>query len=196
MPTKPSKLDCSDIIAPKSKDLLTGISKQHTWQNIQLKHGLREEEDFLLVTPQIFEFATTKYGLEGEPIIRYGIAQADGETVVELYLAKLNLLVVPNALFKFTCAKQVLISRNATLQDLEKKVIGVLNYYMYQNGNKSTILQKVRLWKSTSNNVEEIQQLDKKYQNYTKIKFDGLLLEDTTVDNMAIANDDILIVEL
>lgn len=115
MPTKPSKLDCSDIIAPKSKDLLTGISKQHTWQNIQLKHGLREEEDFLLVTPQIFEFATKKYGLEGEPIIRYGIAQADGETVVELYLAKLNLLVVPNALFKFTCAKQVLISRNATL---------------------------------------------------------------------------------
>ena len=67
---------------------------------------------------------------------------------------------------------------------------------MYQNGNKSTILQKVRLWKSTSNNVEEIQQLDKKYQNYTKIKFDGLLLEDTTVDDMAIANDDILIVEL
>jgi len=28
------------------------------------------------------------------------------------------------------------------------------------------------------------------------VKFDGVLLEDTTVDDMAIANDDILIVEL
>jgi len=34
MPIKPSKLDCSDIIAPKSRDLLTGISKQFAWQNI------------------------------------------------------------------------------------------------------------------------------------------------------------------
>lgn len=67
MPIKPSRLDCSDIVAPKSRDLLTGISKQSAWQNIQLKHGLREEEDFLLVTPQIFEFATKKYGLEETP---------------------------------------------------------------------------------------------------------------------------------
>jgi hypothetical protein len=40
---------------------------------VQLKSGLREEIDFMLVTPEIFEFAKEKYGLIGEPIERHGI---------------------------------------------------------------------------------------------------------------------------
>jgi len=58
------------------------------------------------------------------------------------------------------------------------------------------MISKVRLWKSASNSVEEILKIESRWRNYTKIKFDGILLEDTTVDDMAIANDDIIIVEL
>ena len=105
-----------------------------------MKPDLQEEVDFVLVTPEIFEFAVKKYGIEGEPIIRKGIKQADGETIVELYLPKLNLLVIPNSKFKFTCAKQLLISKNATLKDLENKIIAVLSLYLYQNGHKETLL--------------------------------------------------------
>ena len=94
--SKPGEIDNSDIIMTNIKSLLTDMAKNSKWQNIQLKSGLREEADFILVTPEIFEFAKEKYGLIGEPIERHGITQADGETVVELYLSKLNLLVVPN----------------------------------------------------------------------------------------------------
>jgi len=150
----------------------------------------------VLVTPEIFQFAVENYGIEGEPIIRHGIAQADGENIVELYLTKINLLVIPNLNFKFTCAKQILISRNATLSDLEKKIQALLSYFLYKNGKKEIMISKVRLWKSASNSVEEILKIESRWRNYTKIKFDGILLEDTTVDDMAIANDDIIIVEL
>jgi len=57
-------------------------------------------------------------------------------------------------------------------------------------------LNKVRIWKASSNNVEEILALDKKWKNFTQVQYDGLLLEDEKVDDMKIATDDILVVEL
>jgi hypothetical protein len=44
--------------------------------------------------------------------------------------------------------------------------------------------------------VEEILALDKKWKNFTQVQYDGLLLEDEKVDDMKIATDDILVVEL
>lgn len=58
------------------------------------------------------------------------------------------------------------------------------------------VFQKLRIWKSGSNNVDEITELEKKYRNFTTVKCDGLLLEDEKVEDMNIASDDILIVEL
>ena len=96
--------------------------------------------------------------------------------MVELYLSKLSLLVIPNTLFKFSCAQEILISRNGTLKDLETKTTRALNQYLYANGNKSEILKKVRIWKASNNNVEEILELTSKWKNYTQVNFDGLLL--------------------
>ncbi len=44
--------------------------------------------------------------------------------------------------------------------------------------------------------MEEILALDKKWKNFTQVQYDGLLLEDEKVDDMKIATDDILVVEL
>lgn len=116
--------------------------------------------------------------------------------MVELYLTKLNLLVVPNTSFKFSCAQQILISRNGTLKDLESKTIRALNQILYERGEKSIVVSKVRIWKASNNNVEEILELTKKWKNFTQVTFDGLLLDDEKVEDMQISNEDILIVEL
>lgn len=47
--------------------------------------------------------------------------------------------------------------------------------------------------------MDDILTLEKRQKNYTKIDFDGIRLdeaEEETVDDMAIANDDVIVVEL
>ena len=64
------------------------------------------------------------------------------------------------------------------------------------------MVNKLRLWKSMTNKLEELQEIDKKYKNYTQVKVDfhclnakeedkALLLED-----LQLAEDDIIVIEL
>jgi hypothetical protein len=70
---KPGKIDNSDITIQNNKTLLTDITKGSEWQNLQLKQGLSEGKDFMLVTPEVYKFAVDKYGVLGQPIERHGI---------------------------------------------------------------------------------------------------------------------------
>ena len=70
---KPGKIDNSDITIQNNKPLLTDITKGSEWQNLQLKQGLSEGKDFMLVTPEVYKFAVDKYGVLGKPIERHGI---------------------------------------------------------------------------------------------------------------------------
>jgi len=115
---------------------------------------------------------------------------------VELYLTKLDFVVVPNTLFKFNGPKSILISRADDLTQLEAKCVRVLNSYLYQNGNKSDTVKKVKIWKHKTNNLEEIKELEKKHKNFTSVKIDAFALENEKVEDMQIEPDDILIVEL
>jgi hypothetical protein len=60
---------------------------------------------------------------------------------------------------------------------------------------------KLRIWKSLTNNIEEIIELDKKVKNYTAVKIDALPLNITEeskgqlIEDADIADDDILIIE-
>ena len=36
------------------------------------------------------------------------------------------------------------------------------------------MIGKIRLWKSLTNNIEEIQEIDKKFKNYTTVKIDAI----------------------
>lgn len=79
------------------------------------------------MTPEVFAFAEKIYGIQGRPVVRHGIKQADGETVVELYLKKLEIFPVPSTQFQINGAKSILISRVSTVKELLSKIIRVLN---------------------------------------------------------------------
>ena len=155
---KPGPVDCSDIIQPLSKHHLLDQQKAHTWQNVHLKRGLKEGEDFMIVDKKICNMWQERYKVnkEAAPIHRYGIKQADGETTVELYLKRLQFVAFPNkTLFKFDAPHTIYLSKVQTVQDLEKKICRCLNGYLYFTlKNKQTLVSKVRLWKSLTNNVE------------------------------------------
>lgn len=86
-----------------------------------------------------------------------------GEGVVELYLKTLLIYPVPNStMFKLDTPKTILLSRKESIIDLEKKVQRVLNNRLYARQEKGFIVSKLRLWRSLTNNIEEIQELEKK----------------------------------
>ena len=85
----------------------------------------------MLVTPEVFSFAEKEYCIKGRPVERYGIKQADGETCVELYLKKIQIIPVPSTVFKIDIPKSILISRTASVKDLTSKILRVLNATLY-----------------------------------------------------------------
>jgi hypothetical protein len=89
-----------------------------------------------------------------------------------------------------------LISRTASVKDLNSKILRALNAALYALGNKILTYQKVKLWKYLNNNVDDILALEKRQKNYTTVEIDALLIEDEIVDDMAIASEDIVVVEL
>jgi hypothetical protein len=67
--------------------------------------------------------------------------------------------------------------------------------------DKSKIITDVRIWKSLSNSMEDVLEMDKKFKYVTSFKIDALILniseEDKkrTVEEANIADEDILIIE-
>lgn len=101
-------MDNQDIIEPFFigstnqiiSTLLEERSKNFLSTNVQLKKGMKEGDDYMLVDENIFNFWDLKYGKLNE-IKRHGIEDENGETIVELYLKVFNLYLIPNAkLFK------------------------------------------------------------------------------------------------
>ena len=95
----PGPVDCSDIFLPDQKNQLVDPRKQQALANRGLKPNLVEGRDFMLLDRSVHDIFETRYGLKDkcEPISRYGIKCSDGEVIVELYLKRLNIIVIPNA---------------------------------------------------------------------------------------------------
>jgi len=62
--------------------------------------------------------------------------------------------------------------------------------------DRSVVILKTRVWKSLTNNVEDIKGLTIKVKNFTSVQIDAELLDSTTetVEDWNIAPDDILII--
>ena len=78
----------------------------------------------------------------------------------------------------------------------------VLNYHLYNEvKDKSRIIMVVRFWKSLTNKLEEILEIDKKFKNSSVVKINATLLnfneEDKKrhIDDANIADEDIIIAE-
>jgi len=63
--------------------------------------------------------------------------------------------------------------------------------------DRSVVILKTRVWKSLTNNVDDIKGLAIKVKNFTSVQIDAELLDSTTetVEDWNIAPDDILIIE-
>ena len=53
----------------------------------------------------------------------------------------------------------------------------MLTSYLYlERKNRYTVLKEIRLWKSMSNDVDEILEYDKKFKNASRIKVDAFCM--------------------
>lgn len=108
--------------------------KAKLWQNNQLKAGLKEEEDYMIVDPDIYNIIDEKYGVKkNQEIIRFGIAANEDEAIVEVYFRPVKFLPIPNQLFKYQQPITVFISRVEKVEDLFKKFQRALNDKLYKN---------------------------------------------------------------
>ena len=200
----PGKLDNSSILMSlDSKSYCLEQMTAKLWQNNQLKPSLKEEEDFMIIDEDIFKVIQDRYGVEkNHEIVRFGISVNEDEAIVEVYLRPVSFFPIPNQLFKFQKPMTVLISRIEKLEDLQKKFQRVLNLRLYSLQERSVMVSLMRIWKSSTNDFEEIQGWEKKYKNYTQAKIEAncILSSDEdkkkVIEDLDLAEEDILIIEL
>lgn len=201
------------------------MSNNFSFMNLQLRKGLKEGDDYMLVDDNIFNFWEMKYGKKNE-IKRFGIEDENGENIVEMHLKVFNLYLVPNAKYfkmqniftKSNIMKGVLqqntkiltlpifISRASTVKDLENKVNRCLTTYIYMKmQDKGKMIKKCRLWKSKYGEEEvesKLDEVDQKHGNYTHVKINADVLNKTAeqlavkLQDADIGDEDILVVEL
>lgn len=103
---------------------------------------------------------------------------------MELYLKTLTIFPVPNSVqmpFKFDVPKTIIISRRDTVFALEQKIKNLLSNILYAKGEKS-IVMKIRIWKSLTNNLDEIKAIDEKWKNSSVCKIDAECLTSAYTD--------------
>ena len=146
------------------------------WQNYQIKKGMREGVDFILVTREVFTFLNDRYGAKDKDADkkwkRVGVEQDDGEVVCELRMRKIQFVAIPNATrFKMKEPWFFYAPKSDTVLELEKKAARSLNYYMYSvRRDSTTVVTKCRLWKTSDSKMEDLEKIDNKYRNYTSAK--------------------------
>ena len=160
----------------------------------------------MLVDKKVHSVFQDRYGSieENEPIPRYGIKCSDGEVIVELYLKKMNFVVIPNArVFNFTNPHSIFVSRNDTLKTLEIKLQKALGNYLYTvMKNKETIIRKMRLWRSGYTDFSDYAKIDKQWQTKSSFRVEADLLSDVenkdsvVFDDLNLTEEDVVIVEL
>lgn len=130
------------------------MAKAFKYQNYQIKKGMREGVDYILVTRDILENFVKKYDTRNmDPLDcfrRTGVKQADGEVVCEMKMRKINFLPLPNkTMFKMKQTWFCYTPKSDTVKDLEKKLLRCINYYLFSvRKDSSTMFTKCRLWKT------------------------------------------------
>ena len=144
---------------------------------INLKDNLTEEEDYMIVNPDIWRYLYSIY--DGTPILRYAIKNFDkeedkeiAETIIEVNLVKLFIFEVPRE-HKQDYYEVMLASRNLPMIDVKLKICN----------KKKTKEGEIRIWK-----MEKPFDLDKFYneleyewKKYKTLRIDGELIKDTSI---------------
>ena len=95
---KPSKIIFAALFKDQHKLQLTEQAAKFKWLNYQLKDGLREGVDFMLVTHDVISKFSDLYKSDFDytSFFRVGVEQEDGEVVCALKLRKIRIIALPN----------------------------------------------------------------------------------------------------
>ena len=198
-PKYPGPLSSDHLKAPFNAQV-TLVDADKLWESESLKPGLMEQSDYILMPDSLFQLSVANFGIVGRPILRQTMKQLDNEVVVEVHLRQIPVVVMPSSWFRFTGYRVINVSRADKISQLFDKIVKILNAYLYSVDRKAKPFSKVKLWKYHNNQVQEIMDLEKLWASSQKqVLIDAVELKSTseeTVDEMEIANDDILIIEL
>jgi len=181
----PGPCNNEDIIDNEEKIVICEPQLQHL--NTNLKDNLREDEHFIILNEQIWEFLTSKYG--GREMLRFGQEDSEGRTSIEVNLQKIYVYFFP-----MSQANQhidvMYTSKNATLDEILKRMMN----------RKKKGKDSIKFWKHSVP-----QDLGKFYRDilcewkkYKKASFHGERLKDLskTVEDLQISRDDMLVIEM
>ena len=151
----PGRICFSALFENKEKNMIVEQALKFKWQNYQVKKGLREGVDFILVTKEVFDSLVSKYRSEEENpeqcFKRYGVEQDDGEVVCEMRFRKINFFALPNkSTYKMKHYYCCFVPKSYLVLELEKKLLRAINYYMHTVRQERGIMTvKCRLWKTS-----------------------------------------------
>lgn len=180
--------------------------KEMTWMNNQIRPGLREGVDFLLVTEPVIKKLLAKFNTEENyrHFMRVATEQDDGEVVCELQLRRVRFMAVPNKkLFKMKEPWFVYAPKSMSIPDLEKKLKAAINFYLISVvKDKSTMFTAIKLWILKDFSLELVEKYDDKHRNYTSSAIDALPLytkeseaKTMVVDDINFTDDDVFLLE-
>lgn len=162
------------------------------YTNFQLRLGMIENKDFLIVNEELWNFLVSKY--QGIPLCRYTYRKspADFNISVEVWLQKINCFVVPMPFNeqppKLATYDVTYISKRKTVKDLQKKLYSIYSSFFEKNVNP------FKLWK-----LQPDFNLKVAWDRWNNGNFEiigkEMNKEDVLIEEAEISDEDILIFE-
>jgi len=113
----PGPCNNEDIIEDPEAQVVSDPNQIHL--NVNLKDGLREDENYTLLNEELWDFFCSRYG--GREIVRFGEESTTGEPSIEVYLTRVNIYFFPMAQDNQSI-DVMYSSRSATLEQVAERM--------------------------------------------------------------------------
>ena len=197
----PGRIDFDLLFLPKEDNQITDSMQAFTWQNYQVRKGLREGVDFIFVTEEIIKKFINGYGsVQNNPLKNFkrsGVEQDDGSVVLEMQMRRINFFALPNkTTFKMKKTWFCYAAKSDTVLKLERKLLRCINYYMQQvRQERSSLTTKCRLWVTRDSKMTDLAKIDQQYMNYTRSVLAAAIPVSLTEEQKTLKIDDLNFVD-
>jgi ubiquitin carboxyl-terminal hydrolase 4/11/15 len=201
----PGPIDASDILLPEDEYTMDTTTPD-AYDNNVLKKGIRAENDFKIVTKQVWSALKNKYGLSDprSEVKRYSIEVSEFMTQVEVSLRPNKFVwVTPLAAGPADVSevRTIHVSRKKDLKTVKGKIFNIYNESVSRS-KQLYMKSEIRLWKlkselSVAQFTEFVSQNDRTDQENIKPEFPGDKLDDyDCLEEIEMAYDDIFVAEI
>jgi hypothetical protein len=202
----PGPIDASDILLP-ADEFEVDPSITNLAENNILKSGIRAENDYKLLSKEIWRLLKDKYGLADDraEIKRYSIEVSEFLTQVEVGLRPNKFVWISKrgaGAVTISDVMTVYLSRKKDVKDVKKKIYNIYNGKVASATDKLYMSNEIRLWKLKGEmSLEEFKEWmtknDKDANDNTKVEFPGEKLDEyDALEEIEMAYDDIYIAEI